>query len=88
MLSLEVRVAAVSIRDLDDRVKERLRVRAAQHGRTMEAEIRAILSAAVGEPAQTAGLGQTWLARFSAVGGVDLEVPPRTGMPRATDLGS
>jgi len=41
-------VAALSIRDLDDRVRERLRVRAAQHGRSMEAEIRAILTDAVG----------------------------------------
>ena len=34
-------MAAISIRDLDDEVRERLRVRAAQHGRSTEAEIRA-----------------------------------------------
>lgn len=79
-------MAAVSIRDLDDGVKERLRVRAAQHGRSMEAEIRAILSAAVGDPTQAAGLGQALLTRFGAVGGVDLELPARTAAPRATDL--
>ncbi|MDQ3503398.1 MAG: Arc family DNA-binding protein, partial [Actinomycetota bacterium] len=43
-------MAAVSIRDLDDDVRERLRVRAARHGRSMEAEIRAILAEAVREP--------------------------------------
>ncbi|HEX8629074.1 MAG TPA: Arc family DNA-binding protein [Catenuloplanes sp.] len=32
-------MAAVSIRDLDDAVKEKLRIRAARHGRSMEAEI-------------------------------------------------
>ena len=37
-------MAALSIRDLDDTVKEKLRVRAAEHGRSMEAEVRAILS--------------------------------------------
>jgi len=79
-------MAAVSIRDLDDLVKERLRVRAAQHGRSMEAEIRAILGAAVGEPDETAGLGQALLSRFSVVGGVDLDLPARTAAPRAADL--
>jgi plasmid stability protein len=43
-------MAAVSIRDLEDEVKDRLRVRAARNGRSMEAEIRAILTAAVSEP--------------------------------------
>jgi plasmid stability protein len=76
-------VAAVSIRDLDDQVRERLRIRAAQHGRSMEAEIRAILTAAVSEPTSTAGLARTLLARFGAVGGVDLDVALRTVAPRA-----
>ncbi|WP_158430194.1 FitA-like ribbon-helix-helix domain-containing protein [Nocardia cyriacigeorgica] len=40
-------MAAITIRDLDDDVKERLRRRAAAHGRSMEAEARAILSDAV-----------------------------------------
>lgn len=37
-------MAAVSVRDLDETVRDRLRVRAAQNGRSMEAEIRAILT--------------------------------------------
>ena len=36
-------MAALSIRNLDDRVHERLRVRAAEHGSSMESEVRAIL---------------------------------------------
>ena len=40
-------MAAVSVRNLDEFVKDRLRVRAAAHGRSMEAEIRAILVEAV-----------------------------------------
>ncbi|MGH9068833.1 MAG: FitA-like ribbon-helix-helix domain-containing protein [Acidimicrobiales bacterium] len=43
-------MAAVSIRGLDDQVRERLRVRAARNGRSMEAETRTILVEAVGEP--------------------------------------
>jgi plasmid stability protein len=35
-----MRMATISVRDLDDNVRDRLRVRAARHGRSMEAEIR------------------------------------------------
>jgi len=81
-----VAVAAVSIRDLDDGVRERLRVRAAQHGRSMEAEIRAILTDAVSPPADSIGLAQALLARFGDLGGVDLELPARTQAPRAAHV--
>ena len=37
-------MAAVTVRNLDDQVKERLRIRAAVHGRSMESEVRAILA--------------------------------------------
>ncbi|MFQ6227880.1 MULTISPECIES: FitA-like ribbon-helix-helix domain-containing protein [Nocardia] len=40
-------MATITIRDLDSDVKERLRRRAAAHGRSMEAEARDILAAAV-----------------------------------------
>ena len=79
-------MAALSIRDLDDAVRERLRVRAARNGRSMEAEIRAILDAAVRDPAERAGLGQALLSRFGAIGGVDIDLPARSGAPRAADL--
>jgi len=81
-----VALAAVSVRDLDESVRERLRVRAAQHGRSMEAEIRAILTEAVTPPTDSSGLAQTLLARFGDLGGVELELPPRTEAPRAADL--
>lgn len=80
-------MAAVSIRDLDDQVKERLRIRAAEHGRSMEAEIRAILSAAVSEPVAATGLAQALLMRFGALGGLDLDLPARTTAARAAHLG-
>lgn len=81
-----VHVAALSVRDLDETVRERLRVRAAQHGRSMEAEIRAILTAAVSPPTDPRGLAQTLLARFGDLGGVDLELPRRVEAPRAANL--
>ena len=47
---------SISIRNLDDDVRARLRTRAARHGRSMEAEIRMILEDAVSAPASPAGL--------------------------------
>lgn len=79
-------MAAVSIRGLDDGVRERLRVRAAEHGRSMEAEIRAILTDAVSPPTAPTGLAQALLARFGDLGGVDLELPTRSQSPRAAHL--
>ncbi len=56
-------MVALSVRDLDETVRERLRVRAARHGRSMEAEIRAILTESVSPPNDPRGLAQTLLAR-------------------------
>jgi plasmid stability protein len=79
-------MAAVSIRDLDDSVREKLRLRAARNGRSMEAEIRAILTAAVDEKAMRAGLFPALVDRFARLGGVDLELPDRDARPRAAVL--
>lgn len=79
-------MAAVSIRNLDDDVKERLRMRAASHGRSMESEIRAILVEAVTAPDERPGMLVTLMERFGALGGVDLKVPARATSPRAADL--
>jgi len=70
-------MAALSIRDLDESVKQRLQSRAVRHGRSMEAEVRAILTEAVREPADSAGLFTALLDRFAALGGVDLQLPAR-----------
>jgi plasmid stability protein len=80
-------VSAVSIRNLDDRVKERLRLRAARHGRSMEAEVRVILTEAVREAGDEEGLVPVLMNRFAELGGVELEIPPRTARPRAAGLG-
>lgn len=79
-------MAAVSIRDLDDDVRDRLRMRAAMNGRSMEAEIRSILTAAVREPDESGGLLATLLERFGEVGGVEIDVPVRSTPARAADL--
>ncbi len=79
-------MAAVTIRNLDDRVKERLRIRAASNGRSMESEIRAILADAVGDPAEGDDLFSTLLDRFGRIGGVELDLPERATPTRAADL--
>jgi plasmid stability protein len=79
-------MAALSIRDLDESVKRRLQSRAARHGRSMEAEAREILTEAVREPADSAGLFTAILDRFAVLGGVDLELPARDEPARAADF--
>jgi antitoxin FitA len=79
-------MAALSIRDLDDQVRERLRVRAAANGRSMESEVRAILAEAVREPSDSSDLFLALMDRFSAIGGVELDLPPRSMPARAADL--
>ena len=79
-------MAALNIRNLNETVKRRLQVRAARHGRSMEAEVRAILEEAVREPADSAGLFTALLDQFGALGGVDLDLPGRDDPARAADF--
>ncbi len=79
-------MAALSIRNLDESVKRRLQSRAASHGRSMEAEARAILTEAVCERADSAGLFTALLDRFGELGGVELELPDRLEAARAADF--
>lgn len=46
---------AISVRDLDEDVASRLKLRAARHGRSMEAEVRAILTDAVAGGGEMSG---------------------------------
>jgi antitoxin FitA len=74
-------MASITIRRLDDAVKTRLRVRAAQHGRSMEAEARELLSAALKkEPKRPLNLAESIRRRIAPLGGVELELPPREPM--------
>jgi antitoxin FitA len=72
-------MSSITIRNLDPTVKERLRVRAAQHGHSMEAEARDIISSAVGaERPREVNLAEAIRRRFASLGGADdLEIPPR-----------
>jgi antitoxin FitA len=72
-------VASLTIRDLDDNVKKKLRVQAAQHGRSMEDEARHILRAALSQKAQAPlNMYDAIRRRVEPLGGVELEIPPRS----------
>lgn len=81
-------MAQVIVRQLEEGVKERLRRRAKRHGRSVEAEIREILRAAVHEvsPAVTK-LGSRIAGRFKGKG-LREDLPELHGQPpRAAELG-
>ena len=70
-------MASITIRNLDDEVKTRLRVRAAEHHRSMEEEARVILRDAVGHKPSSRNLASIIRSHFGPANGVDLELPPR-----------
>ena len=71
-------MASITIRKLDEKTKARLRVRAAQHGRSMEEEARTLLRAALrDEVAPRSNLAEAIRARFRRLGGVELRLPAR-----------
>lgn len=69
-------MASITIRNIDDALKERLRIRAATHGRSMEEEARLILKQAVGG---ISGPGLLALSKelFGGDKGVELDLPSR-----------
>ncbi|WP_433871375.1 FitA-like ribbon-helix-helix domain-containing protein [Saccharopolyspora sp. CA-218241] len=81
-------MSTLTIRGLDDETHARLRVQAAQHGRSMEAEVREILQTAVAPPPPSRGLGSRIRARFAGLGEPELELPARGERPRAADFDS
>jgi antitoxin FitA len=79
-LLMEGLLASITIRNLDDALKHRLRVQAAEHGRSMEEEARAILRAAVEASAPPRNLARAIRDRVAGLGGVELEQAPRQPM--------
>lgn len=74
-------MASLTIRNLDERTKGRLRVQAARHGRSMEEEARTLLRTLLAEDAAAPGnLADAIRARFRPLGGVELRLPAREPM--------
>ena len=80
-------MATLTIRNLDDPLKSRLRMRAAARNRSMEEEARQILRAALQEPVvQTLDLGTRIRARFAALGDVQLPIETRQTLREPPEL--
>ena len=82
-------MATLTIRNLDNAVRDRLRRRAAEHGHSMEEEVRQILRQVV-EPTKPAatkeGLGSRIHNHFARLGGLELELPARNDTPTAASF--
>jgi plasmid stability protein len=84
---LDIPMATMTIRNIDDTLKARLRVRAATHGKSMEDEARDILRAALSaETPNAVDLGQAIHARFAPLGGVELPELLRELITEPTDF--
>lgn len=76
-------MSSIIVRGLDDAVKQQLAAQAKEHGRSMEAEVRDILTKAARRP----HIGLALLAAAQDVGGVeDLSVPARDDVARVVDF--
>jgi plasmid stability protein len=74
-------MASMTIRNIDEALKARLRVQAAKHGRSMEDEARDILRTALSSgSARAPSFVKAIRARIEPLGGVELEIAPREPM--------
>jgi antitoxin FitA len=81
-------MASMTIRNLDDGLKKRLRVRAAEHGTSMEEEAREILRATLSEEnAEPRSLSRRIHQRFVEAGSIDLQLPTREPVRQPPELG-
>ena len=74
-------MAQLIVRNLEDDVRDRLRALAAEHGVSMEEEVRSILRAAALRPSLVPRdkLGTRLVARFRTTGGLDTEIEELRG---------
>lgn len=80
-------MASITIRNLDDDIKQRLRVRAAEHGRSMEEEAREILRRVMMEAPPARNLAAAIRARLTPSDRVDLELPAREPLREPPQFG-
>jgi plasmid stability protein len=80
-------MASITIRDIDDRLKARLRLQAAHHGHSMEQEAREILRTALSTGRSRNGsLVDSMRARIEPLGGIELEIAPRESIREPVNL--
>jgi plasmid stability protein len=82
-------MASITIRNLEEPIKELLRIRAAHHGNSMEEEVRQILRHTLLQDTQLSeNLAESIQKRFAQLGGVDdLRAASREGMREPPQFG-
>ena len=71
-------MSSLTVRNIDPSLKTKLRIRAARNGHSMEQEVRVILQRALETvPQPEKHPGDAIRDHFAALGGVELEIPPR-----------
>jgi plasmid stability protein len=77
-------MASLTIRQLEETTKHKLRLRAARHGRSMEQEAREILKSALSQPEEPPkNLAEEIRKLFAPFGGVELDIPARELIPES-----
>jgi len=80
-------MASITIRNLGEPLKKRLRIRAARNGHSMEEEVRVILRTALHDEASPAAdLGDAIHRRFAKFGGIELALPERGPIRQPPDF--
>ncbi|MEU7831680.1 toxin-antitoxin system [Nonomuraea sp. NPDC052129] len=76
-------MSSIVVRGLEESVKKQLAVQAKEHGRSMEAEVRDILTKAARRP----HIGLALMRAAQEAGGIDdLVIPERSDVARAVDF--
>ncbi len=65
-------MASLTLRNIDESLKARLRMSAAENDRSMEEEARQILKQFLLRKRSSAGIGSCISRRFAVIGGIDL----------------
>lgn len=79
-------MASLTIRNLDDTIKELLRIEAAHNGHSMEEEARLILRKSLAKTNNNRSLGRRIQSRFAKVDGQELELPERSAPIRTVEF--
>ena len=79
-------MASITIRNLDDETKRKLRIRAAKLNRSMEEEARNILCSALAQEIPETHLADRIQARFQRLGGIDLTLAERESIRQPPDF--
>jgi len=80
-------MGSLTIRNLDNNLKAQLRLRAARHGRSMEAEARTILAQSLGASADEQNLAVAIQRRFESLDAESLPIPRRQVVREPPEFG-